>query len=338
MVLRLLCDELARRIDADVNLVEQVIKACRHAAEEHQRPNPADESRLKISLEKIKRGIDFTLKSPGDTEEDQANSMRVLRELRMDKARLDSEVRGLQTARKERPKVPTAKEVRKVMKELAKILTGASRSSDPEDRAALRGVIEELIDGPIRISQQGERKRQHGWLRGTLRLKYLSTVVNRFSNSAVVCDDEGIEISIDFKRPLKTDTKAEIAWQMHKDKKFHAEIAEALGGCCTSYVTKLLKYYADNNGLDWIDGRSLRLDFPHQNRKPALFKQIVNEVMVLYGKDTPIGEIATLCKVHPVTARKSIRWFHEQHTLKVPNGRTRAGRIKEMRNRRGSSS
>lgn len=330
---RLFCDELARRIVDDVDLVEQVIKACRHAAEEHQRPSPTDENRLKISLEKVKRGIDFTLKSPGDTEEDQTNSMRVLRELRMEKARFESELRGLQTARKQQPKVPTAKQVRKVLKQLTELLTCAGQSSDPADRAALRCLIEELLDGPIRMSQQGERKRQHGWLRGTFRLRLLSTLVNRISEGAAACNDNGIEVSIDFKRPLSIDAQAEIAWRMHKEKKRHAEIAEAIGGCSKSYVTRLLKYHAEKHDLEWIDGRSLRLEFPHQNRQPALYKRIVDQVMELYFKDVPLGKIAVICGVHVATVRKSRNWYFEQRKKKVPNGRTRAGRIKRERNR-----
>lgn len=274
VALRLLCQELSQRIVADVDLVEQVIKACRHAAEKHQRPNPTDESRLKISLEKVKRRIDFILKNPGDTEEEETKSTQVLRESRMERARFESELRGLQTARKERPKVPTAKEIRKVLKELTELLTCAGQSSDPADRAELRCLIEELVDGPIRMSQQGERKRQHGWLRGTLQLRLLSTLVNRISDGAAVCNDNGIEVSIDFKRPLSIDSQAEIAWRMHKEKKRHAEIAEVLGGCSKSYVTKLLKYHAEKHDLEWIDGRSLRLDFPHQNRKPAYSKEL----------------------------------------------------------------
>jgi hypothetical protein len=183
------------------------------------------------------------------------------------------------------------------------------------------------------MSQQGDRKRQHGWLRGTFRLRLLSTLVNRISDGAAVCNNNCIEVSIDFKRPLSIDSQAEIAWRMHKEKKRHAEIAEALGGCSKSYVTKLLKYHAKKHNLEWIDGRSLRSEFPHQNRQPALSKRIVDQVMELYFKDVPLGEIAVICGVDRTTVRKAIRWYYEQRDKRVPDGRTRAGRTKRNRNR-----
>ena len=152
-----------------------------------------------------------------------------------------------------------------------------------------------------------------------------------------MCDDEGVEVSVDFKRPLSIDTKAEVAWQMHQAKKYHEEIGKELD-CCGSYVTKLLKFYAEKHNIEWIDGRSLRLQFPHKNRKPGLFKQLVDRVMAMYFKDVPLGEIAVACDVHVATVRKTRNWYFEEQGLPVPNGRTRAGQIKRDRNRdKGSS-
>ncbi|MEX2310439.1 MAG: recombinase family protein [Pirellulales bacterium] len=336
VALRLLCKELARRILADEELVEQVIGACRHAAEEYHRPNPSSEIRLKLNLEKVKRAIDFTMRSPGESEEDQAHSMRVLRELRTEKAKLEAELRALHAAREAKPKIPNAQEIRKLLEELAKLLTDASRSSDPADRAAVRILIEELIDGPILMSQQGERTRQHGWLRGTFRLRLLNTLARRVSNGLVKCDGGVVEVIIDFKRPLKTDVKADIAWAMHLNKKRNAEIAAVLG-CCKPYVTKLLKIGAARHGVQWVDGRSNRLNFPAENRKPALFKRIVDEVMGLFENDVLLGEIAKRLDVHVATISKIIRWWHEERGLPVPNGRTRAGRLRLKANRAAAS-
>jgi DNA invertase Pin-like site-specific DNA recombinase len=329
---RLLCEELARRILADQDLVEQVVAACRRAAEGHQHPNPTDESRLKLNLDKTKRSIEFTQRSPGETEEDQADSMRVLRELRTEKAKLEADLRALHLARKAKPKIPTVKEVRKLMNELANILINASRSSDRADCAAVRILIEELLDGPIYMSQQGERKRQRGWLRGTFRLRLVDTVASRVSGGRVDCTSSPIEVAIDFKRPLKTDEKADIAWTMHIDKKRNAEIADALG-CCKAYVAKLLKIGAQRHGAKWIDGRSNRLNFPPGNRQPALHKRIADRVMEMFREDLLLEEIAERCDVHIATIRKAIRWWHEERGLPVPNGRTRAGRLRREANR-----
>jgi hypothetical protein len=326
------CDCVAQHILADGDLVEQAINACRKAADEHQRPNPAAESRLKTSLEKIKRAIEFTLKSPGDTEEDQATSSKVLRELRMDQARVEAELRALHAARAAKPKIPTIKEVRALLKELAEHLANAAESSEPGDRAILRQLVEELTGGRIIVSQQGGRERQRGWLHGVFRLRLLNVVVDRISNGTVSTADDCVEVAIDFKRPLTIDAKAEIAWQMLQNGKRHAVIANALG-CVGAYVTRLLKYYTKKHGIPWVDGRKLRRNFPAANRKPACHKEIADHVMELFDKELLYEEIATECGVDVITIRKSVRWWHKEHGLVAPNGRERAGRIQRDRNR-----
>jgi hypothetical protein len=332
VALRHLCNELARRILDDEDLVGQVVEACRHAAEAHQRPGPADESRLKLNLDKVKNAIDFTLRSPGESDEDQAHSMRLLREFRMEKAKLEANLRALHTARNAKPKIPTVKEIRNQVKELAKVLTDASRSGDPADRAAVRCLIEELINGPIRMSQQGERRRQQGWLRGTFRLRLIKTVVGKISDGLVEFSGDEVDVTIDFKRPLKTDEKADIAWAKHVDEKKNGEIAEVLG-CSKPYVTKLLKIGAQRHGANWTDGRSNRLNFPAANRRPAMYKRIADKVMAMYHNNLHIGEIAGHCGVDVVTVRKAIRWWHMERGLQIPNGRTRAARLRLNANR-----
>jgi hypothetical protein len=338
LALKLTCDALARLIQAGEKLVEQVIDACRRVAEEQQRPVPGAMDRLKVELNRLAQHINFNLKNPGETNEDQTESVRVVRELRTERARVEAELQHLLAAQDAKIAIPTPAEVRRSLKKLAKILTESAQSTDPSDTAILRRLIEDLTNGRIVMSQQGERKRQHGWLRGTFRVPLLGTVVDHITSGAVRCDDDGIEVSIDYKRPLKTDAKAEIAWQLHVDKKSNAEIARELG-CCSPYVTKLLKIAAAKNGVEWVDGRSTPLNFPNRYKTPAIFKKIGHAVAALCAKDELlIEEIAAQFEVHVATVRKAIRWSYELRGLKVPNGRTRAGRIKEKRNQHEGSS
>lgn len=330
--LDLVCKELARRILEDVDLVDQVVDACRREAEPNPQHARGNVEALKARRDKLQRTIDFAMTNVGETPEDRLATARFVQDWRAEKSQVAAELSRLAAAREAKVEIPTRAEICRLLKDLSKLMTDAGQSDNASDRAVLRRLIEELTGGRIIVSQQGERKRQHGWLRGTFRLRLLSTVVGRISNGAVACDDEGVDVSIDFKRPLATDIKAEIAWQLHFDKKRNAEIAMEIG-CCSSYVTRLLKIAAEKKGIKWIDGRSLRLNFPPENRQPVLYQRIVDQVMELYFKDVPLGEIAVMCNVHVATVRKARNWYFEQQGLKVPNGRARAGRIKAKRNR-----
>ena len=107
------------------------------AAEAHERPDPADERRLKAAIENAKRSIDFTLRSPGESQAEQADSMRVVHERRMEKAKLEAELRALQELGKAKPSIPSIKKVQAVLKELATHLINAAQSSDPDERASI---------------------------------------------------------------------------------------------------------------------------------------------------------------------------------------------------------
>ncbi|MDZ4818316.1 MAG: recombinase family protein [Planctomycetota bacterium] len=330
--LDLVCRELARRILQDEELIKLVIDACKREAESNQQATCGDVTGLKTKRDKLQRAIDCAMTNVGEADEDKVATARFIRERRVEKAQVEAELSKLTAARKTKVEIPSSADVRRLLKDLAQLLTDAGQSEDASERAVLRRLIKELTGGQIIVSQQGERKRQHGWLRGTFQLRLLKTTVNRISDGAIVCNDEGVEVTIDFKRPLSIDAKAEIAWQMNQDHKRHAEIAEVLH-CCGSYVTRLLKYYAEKYGLKWVDGRSLRLNFPPQTREPALFKRIVDSVMEMYNRDFLEGEIAQQLSVNRTTVKKSVDWYHTEHNLRPENGRTRAGRIKRERNR-----
>lgn len=325
--LDLICKELACRIPADAGFVELVIGACKREAELNQRQSCGNVNKLTATRDKLQRAIDFAMSNIGETDDDKAATSRFVRQRRAEKAQIDVELSKLAAAKLTQVKVPSADAVRELLKELAKVLTDAGHSKNPTQRAVLRELIIELTGGKIVVSQQGERKRQRGWLRGTFQLQLLNTVIDRISDGVVTCDDGGREVSIDFKRPLETDTKAEIAWRLHGEKKRHAEIAKEIG-CSGSYITKLLHHYADQHGLEWTDGRGDRRNFPIENRQPALFKQIAEQVMEMFQGKALLAEIAGRFDVHVATIRKAIKWWHEQRGLPVPNGRTRAGRLR----------
>src|SRR4051812_4481875 len=96
-----------------------------------QRPVPGLVEKLEVRRDKLQRSITFALKNPGETDEDQAETKRVLAELRAEKAQVETELSRISAAQERKVEIPTRADVRRLLKDLAKVLTEATRSDDP---------------------------------------------------------------------------------------------------------------------------------------------------------------------------------------------------------------
>ena len=112
LALRLTCEKLADLVRLDEALVDEIIVACQHEADAAQRPDPDEENRLRVRLEKVKRTIEFNRRNPGETEEEQEQTEKLLKQLRGERAGIEADLSAMQAAKTRVITPPTAEQVR----------------------------------------------------------------------------------------------------------------------------------------------------------------------------------------------------------------------------------
>jgi len=134
--------------------------------------------------------------------------------------------------------------------------------------------------------------------------------------------EQGVEIVIDFIQPDETDQQREIAKRMYDAKEPVFKIAEELG-VSRSRATKILKEVFELLGEEKPDGRTRRSELAVKHKEPPHYQSIADDVMKLYDQGLLLGQIADALKIDRNTVTSSVKFWHEQRGLPVPDGRTR---------------
>jgi hypothetical protein len=322
LALELTCQTLASLVRADDALVADIIIACRREAEAVQKPDPEVPKRLRAQAKKLSSTIDFNRRNPGDTEEEQRQTERLLKELRHKQTNILAELAAHEAAQNGAMTIPEREEVLAMLDELAEILAAASAAETDEQMRAARRIIDELTGGRIELSQMGERKAQRGWLQGRFKVRLLSFMTERATGVRPRNDDDGVEVVIDFRKPPEIEALSERAKELYDQGMMNAQIANVLGRA-RCYVTKLLRFWFESRGLEMPDGRTRRATLKQKHLDPPLYQKIAEEVMVLYRQKKLLEDIAGQLECDRNTVTAAIRWWHEVRSLPVPDGRTR---------------
>lgn len=322
LALRLTCEKLTELVRADEPLVEAIIAACQQEAELAQQPDPEAERQLRGKLDRISKTIDFNRRNPGESDEEQAQTKKLLKQLRSDRAAMMAELSAVEAAKNRHLIVPTAERVRQMLDELHSILLQAATSRDDAQLGKARRIIELLTSGRIELYQMGERLPRQGWLQGRFKIGLLSFLVERLTGVRPLGNDQGMEVTIDYREPPEFIALSEKAKALYDTEMMNALIAKELG-VARNYVTKLLRYWFESRGLVMPDGRGRRASLKRKHIEPPLNQQIADDVMVLYRQDMLLQDIATRFKADRNTITAAIRWWHEIRGLPVPDGRTR---------------
>ena len=238
VVRRLLCEKLAELIMQDAELVNRIIAECQAQAAAIQRPDGSEVGRIEKAIASLTRKIDFNMRNPGETEEDEKEIADTLRSLRRERQGLQNQLGAIKGAAAEPVRVPTEEEVRSLLNNFSDILRRAAAGQLGDDQDAARDILQMLTGGRIDMYQEGERTDMRGFLQGRFTVRLLDVLVEKVGGRPTN-DSEGVEIVIDFKRPRKTDADADKAIAMWLDGDFNREIAPKLG-VGVSYVTRLL--------------------------------------------------------------------------------------------------
>ena len=322
LAVEMLCETLVKLIQADVDLVENVMAACTREVELAQRPDPSRLTQLRNQVEKLDRSIALTRRTSGDTEEDQAEAEAFIKQQQRERVGVIAEIKAMEAVAAKLPSLPTEAQSRQLVEELSSILQRAAASEKAEDVALARKIIRLLTGGRIELFQMGERLAQRGWLQGRFRLQLLSVMVKKLSGVPATQADDGVEVTIDFQRPSPLDAQADEAWALREQGLLNVEIGERIG-FGKSMVTKLLKHAAAMRGVPFQDGRRRRGELGRKNRTPPLYVRIAPEVGQLVEQGLLLVEIGERLKVDLTTLTKAYKKYRADSGLPPLDGRAR---------------
>jgi hypothetical protein len=326
LAVRLTCKTLAELVRADEELVAAIIHECQREAEAAQKPDSASMNRLKAQAQRLHDKIAFNRRNPGDTPEEQAETEKILRELRGELAQVQAEL-AIHTAAQDRViAVPTEEEAMAMLKHLGQILISAASAEEEEDVRLARRIVERLLCGPIELHQMGQRKAYGGWLQGRMKVRLLSYLVERAIGVRAGSEADGVEVTIDYREPPKIVAQSERAKELYDQGWLHACIAKDLG-VGRARLTAILKYWYESRGLNMPDGRARRGTLTEKHLSPPMYQTLADKVMPLYEQGMLIGDIAAQLRVDRNTLTSTIRWWHESRGLPVPDGRARRKRL-----------
>lgn len=245
---QLLCRRLAEAIEADDDLVGQIVRDTQEqAAAAMTRPSAAERHLLERQIAAVKDKVEFVLEAPGETEEDRAENRQRLAVLRAERANLQAELAELARAEQAAPAPPTQDEVRAKLADMEGVLQRAMVAvADPAAQAAARRVVRELTGGRIAMSQRGQRASKAGWLSGRFVLRLVGSSV--------------IPVEIDFRRPSQAEELADRAMAMIGDGLPIKQVALELG-VHRNAVAGAVKAWHREHGLSVPDYRTVRATF-----------------------------------------------------------------------------
>jgi site-specific DNA recombinase len=275
------------------------------------------------------------MRDRGDTEEDQAETDRLIRQLRQERSQVTAEIGVLEAANQRPIEVPSETAVREMLQHLGQILTAAARGKTEGDMSDAREIIMLLTGGRIELYQQGERRAKRGWLQGRFTVRLLDVLVQRSAGVTYRQDENGIEVVIDYRRPPRYLAEAERAKELYDKNLLKKEIAKQLG-CSPAKVTKLLNYWFESHGQAEPNPHARALALGRGG--PARYVQIKNEVKSLWDQNLSAVKIAKSLKTSTITVMRAITHWHRTRGLPVPTGRSRLQdrirRVKELHDAR----
>lgn len=332
LALQAICRTVRDLLTADENLVSQIVRCCREAASQLQRPDQSRIQSLKSQEAEKSRQIEFAIRHPGETEPDQAQTLEVVNKLRRERAEIQAELGSCTACLNQPIRIPTEEEARAELQRIDEIMASDLKTLTEEKCGLIRALIDLITGGTIELQQMGERKKHQGWLRGSFNLRLAHVIGERLVGGILASHADETTIGIDFIRPNPLDVLAEEAKRLFDKNMLAKDIASTMN-CSRSQITKLLKHWHESRGLTLRDGRGRRWDLPRDPAALPLHQRLADLVMQRYDANLPLQTIASElnCDRNVVTA--AIQFWHESRGLPIPDGRARRRILREAAER-----
>jgi len=312
------CAELVK---ADASLVDRAVDYCRICAESAQRPDPGRLAELKTSETKLTTRIEFILNNPGDSEADHEENARVLKSVRAERARVQSERASLEAAASRPVKTPGREEVMAILDGLDVTLRRAAESDDEAHVTAVRRVVEIITGGRILITQAGEPVAKRGWLLGSFQVGLWAHLTQKISGCT---DGTGTDqvVRVEFRKGTEAEKLADRVKAMRDEGLRMRDIAAKLG-CHRNLVKKALTSWYAQRGQASPDGRGARHLLRLEGDAMPFYQRVAQEAKALSDQGLLLQEIAERLKCDRNTVTKTLRYAHERAGEPATDGRTR---------------
>ncbi|MFP4053561.1 MAG: recombinase family protein [Phycisphaerae bacterium] len=320
------CGEVAALLQADDDLVPQVVEACQEVVARQQAAPAGQTDKLEREADKLGQQIDFVLDTAAETEEDRDESRAKVASLRRRRSEVRAELAALEASRAKPVEVPTEDAVKELLSGFAETLEKAAADTDELVQAKAKRVVEMVTSGNIQVHQCGEREPGKGWLDLTFDVNVSTLVSTELGASIDSGSHKSLQITL-HQQPVH-ERIAEDVKRLWDEGLKYTKIAERVGWN-RNLVAKALNWWREQHGLDPVDGRE------HVGRlqpEPTLAERIADEVMELVEQDVPLGDIAKRLDTSRNTITRSIRVWHEARGLPVPDGRA----LRRLRNQKSS--
>ena len=219
--------------------------------------------------------------------------------------------------------VASDEEVQSLIDDLAAHLVNATETGSDADQAAVRRLIEDLTGGRILITQQGERRRNGGWLRASFELNVIRHIAGHLDCPTTPTSRT---VQVDLKDDAERLALADQAFNLYEQGLLVKQIAHELG-CGWAKVDRLLKEAFRRRGEEMPDGRSRRAQLATRSIEPPKYASIADEAKRLYDDGALMQEIAWELDCCRDLVTKAIAHWHCSRGLPVPDGRERRSRL-----------
>jgi site-specific DNA recombinase len=326
LALDLVCTRLAELIMADELFVGQVVESFQNHLQKLTQPDPLQAAGIERVINQLTRQIEFILDTSVETTQDQKENQDRIAKLRSDRAGKQKKLAEIEEAMENPPDLPDSNEIMSMLRDMQTVLREAPKSDDPAELAALHDLIKDLTDGKILATQQGEKKRQKGWLRLTFHVSVLDVIAHHCGFPEV--HGEPIKVEIDVRHPNWKDEMAEKVKNKYDQNLLEQEIADELD-INRNQVTELLQYWSVKHGQVLPDRRNRRTTLTRKQRKIPTYIEIAGKAAGLWNNPANFSvlEIAHRLVTSDTMIWKALAYWHRIRGLPIPTAKDRRERV-----------
>ena len=323
-VVRRLVEELGKLLPGDDALVSQIIFACQEAEKRQQRPDSSKLAQLESQIARLQTRISSVLRNMGDSEQETRESEAALRELRAERATLQAELGALRDAANRTIQIPTRDEVVTQLQGIVNQLNLVLRGEPPDVEALClaKQILRRFTGGRIELTQQGERRQFHGWLRGTFFVDLIDVLASDFRGASGATTGGGAPFQIDFTRPCENEELAKKIIELRRKRLTLKAIAKELK-ICRNRTSRLLRRYASQFAPELMVQKG-RKYVQRMRSDPPSYVKISPDVRAHYESGLRIREIAKLLKLDRTTVTKALRHAYVSQGEDPPDTRKRS--------------